>query len=325
MVPGLQYQLMVFIHKIQRRRKMRVQKQKNIVKGFQVVENQCIWMKAGIVNFKLCDNVYDCRTCPFDKAMQKKMKANRHLDHQGDGSELAKILKTVYKWYPRPCRHVLTGRVIEKTCIMNYECYHCAYDQMLDEQDLRGLHKKTDISLASGYCLADGYYYHKGHTWARFEHGGRVTIGFDDFIVKLFGAPSEILMPPIGTTLKKDHAGLTFSRADKKATAISPITGSVLAINSKAVEHPEIVHEDPYHEGWLYVLEPNMPKRNHKELFFGKESLEWTDRESQRLLRLIGPEYKNLAATGGEPIDDIYRNFPEIQWETLVKEFLGTQ
>ena len=58
---------------------------------------------------------------------------------------------------------------------------------------------------------------------------------------------AKISMPPIGTTLKKDHAGLTFSRADKETTAVSPITGSVLAINCKAQEHPEIVHEDPYH------------------------------------------------------------------------------
>ncbi len=202
---------------------MKSQKQKNTVKGFQVVENQCIWMKAGIVNFKLCDNVYDCRTCPFDKAMQKSINANRHPHYQEDGSELANILKTIYKWYPRPCRHVLTGRVKEeKACILNYECYHCAYDQMLDEQDLIGPNKKPTFSLASGYCLADGYYYHNKHTWARFGHGGRVTIGFDDFMVKLFGSPSKISIPPIGSTLKKDHAGLTFSPSDKKATAVFP-------------------------------------------------------------------------------------------------------
>lgn len=305
---------------------MRSTKHKNIVKGFQVVENECIWMKADIVNFKLCDNVYDCRTCPFDKAMQKKMKANRQLVYQGDGTELAKILKTIYRWYPRPCRHVLTGRVDEpKACILDYECYHCDYDQMLDEQDLNGLSKKPAFSLASGYCLADGYYYHTGHTWARFGHGGRVTIGFDDFMVKLFGTPSKISIPPIGTTLKKDHAELTFSRANKKATAVSPVTGAVLAVNSKAQEHPEIIHEDPYHEGWLCVLDPDMPKRNHKGLLFGKESLKWTDRESQRLLRLIGPEYQDLAATGGEPVEDVYRSFPEIGWELLVNEFLRTE
>lgn len=302
---------------------MRSQKQEHAVKGFQVVENQCIWMKAGIVNFKLCDNVYDCRTCPFDKAMQKKMEAARHLDSRRDGSPLAKKLKAIYKWYPRPCRHVLTGRVDEpKACILDYECYHCAYDQMLDEEDLSGFSKKPDFSMASGYRLARGYYYHMGHTWARFGHGGRVTVGFDDFLIKLFGTPSKISIPSIGTGLKKDHAAVTFSRSEKKAAALSPVTGVVLAVNIKAQEQPEIVHEDPYHEGWLCVLEPDMPRRNHKGLFYGKESLEWTDRESQRLLHLIGPEYKDLAATGGEPVDDVYRSFPEIGWESLVKEFL---
>jgi glycine cleavage system H lipoate-binding protein len=304
---------------------MRFQKQEHAVKGFQVVENQCIWMKAGIVQFKLCDNVYDCRTCPFDKAMQKKMEAARHLDSRRDGSPLAKKLKTIYKWYPRPCRHVLTGRVDEpKACILDYECYHCAYDQILDEEDLSGFSKKPDFSMASGYRLARGYYYHMGHTWARFGHGGRITVGFDDFLVKLFGTPSKISIPFIGTVLKKDHAGVTFSRSDKKAAALSPVTGVVLAVNTKAQEQPEIVHEDPYHEGWLCVLEPDMPRRNHKGLFYGKESLAWTDRESQRLLHLIGPEYKDLAATGGEPLDDVYRSFPEIGWESLVKEFLRT-
>ena len=33
---------------------------KKRVMGFQVVEDECIWMKAGIVNFRLCDNAYNC-------------------------------------------------------------------------------------------------------------------------------------------------------------------------------------------------------------------------------------------------------------------------
>jgi glycine cleavage system H lipoate-binding protein len=273
----------------------------------------------------MCDNVYDCRTCPFDKAMQKKMTAIRHLESRGDSTALAEKLRTIYKWHPRPCRHVLTGRVDgPRTCVLNYECYHCDYDQMLDEEDLNGFSKKPAFSLAAGYRLARGYYYHKGHTWARFGHGGRVTVGFDEFLVKLFGIPSTISIPPIGTGMKKDHAAVSFSRRDKSATALSPVTGTVLAVNTKAQAHPEIVHQDPYHDGWLCILEPNMPKRNHKGLFYEKESLEWTDGESQRLLSLIGPEYMDLAATGGEPIDDVYGSFPEIGWETLAEKFLGT-
>ena len=49
-------------------------KEKFRVKGFQVLENECIWMKAGIVNFRLCDMAYDCFECKFDKGMTAVMK-----------------------------------------------------------------------------------------------------------------------------------------------------------------------------------------------------------------------------------------------------------
>ena len=301
-------------------------KKKNMVKGFQVVEDECIWMKAGIVPFRMCDNVYDCRTCPFDKAMQKIFQPGQHTDSQKDGARWTPHLQNMYKWINNPCRHMLTGRIDgPRECIMNYECYHCDFDQQLDEEDMSLLGSKPACSKASGYLLADGYYYHMGHTWARFAHGGRIRIGFDDFMVKLFGTLSEIIFPPLGSTLKKDQAGLLFSRADREAAAFSPITGTVLAVNDKARKNPGIVHEDPYHEGWLCILEPNMPKQNIKGLFYGKDSLEWTDRESQKLLHLIEPEYQRLAATGGEPVDDVYGRFPQVGWDVLAKTFLRTE
>ena len=293
--------------------------QNNIVKGFQVIEDECIWSKAGIIQSGLCDNVYDCRTCPFDRAMQKTVNA----DSKKIGSGWANNMKSIYDWTNIPCRHVLTGRIsAHKVCVNNYECNHCAYDQMLDDEDMDFRDEKTACLKASGYLLAEEYYYHKGHTWARFEHGGRVKIGFDDFMVKLFGSPSNITLPALGAKLKKDQAGFAFSRSSNKATVCSPVTGTVLAINNRVKEHPGIVHDDPYNEGWLCIVEPKMPKLNLKGLYYGKDSLEWTDRESQKLLQLIGPDYQNMAAAGGEPVDDIYASFPEIGWHSLVKTFL---
>ena len=34
--------------------------------------NPCIWMQAGVVKIKNCDNYYDCTTCKYDAAMQTK-------------------------------------------------------------------------------------------------------------------------------------------------------------------------------------------------------------------------------------------------------------
>ncbi len=38
--------------------------------GSDTGENECVWMKARVVNFKLCDKAYDCDDCAFDKAMR---------------------------------------------------------------------------------------------------------------------------------------------------------------------------------------------------------------------------------------------------------------
>ena len=173
--------------------------------------------------------------------------------------------------------------------------------------------------------MAEGYYYHAGHTWARFEHGGRVRVGFDDFVVKLFGAFGGLELPPLGASLKQNQVGWAFRRNDHRAAVLAPVTGTVLAVNHKAKDHPEIAHDDPYLEGWLFILEPEFPKRNLKGLYFEKESFNWMEHETQRLMGLMGPQYEQLVATGGEAIDDILGKFPDIGWENLVKTFLGTK
>ena len=302
------------------------EKKKKVVEGFQVVEEECIWMKAGIVNFRLCDNTYDCYNCPFDRGMRKAMDLEPSTKAEERQPAWAQYLKKRYHGASRPCRHALTGRVdAPKICTLNYECYHCPYDQMLDDFDLVPTPETPSYQVASGYRMAQGYYYHMGHSWARFEHGGRVRVGFDDFLVKVFGAPQNLDPPPLGTILKQDEMGWIFGRNGHKAAVLSPVTGTVLAVNHKAREHPEITHHDPYQEGWLFILEPDLPKMNLKRLYFGEESFQWMEHETEELMSLMGPEYEALAATGGEPINDLFGHLPHLEWDRLAKTFLRTE
>jgi glycine cleavage system H lipoate-binding protein len=301
-------------------------KEKKRIQGFQVLEEECIWMKAGVVNFRLCDNSYDCYNCPFDRGMRNTMNLESPHETKEEQPGWVQYLQQRYHGASRPCRHALTGRVdAPKICTLNYECYHCAYDQMLDEEDFSQITNKPNYSLVSGFRMADGYYYHMGHSWARFEHGGRIRIGFDDFLVKLFGAIQEVNLPPLGATLKQDEVGWTFHRNGNKAAVLSPVTGTVLAANHRALEHPEITNQDPYQAGWLFILEPDLPKRNLKRLYFEKESFQWMEQESQKLMGIMGPEYEQLASTGGEVINDVYGNFQELGWDRLVRTFLRTE
>lgn len=300
-------------------------KRKKRVMGFQVLEDECIWMKAGVVNFRQCDNDFDCSTCPFDKGMRKAIGIGEQEQTDAAAPRWVEYLQKTYQGHSRPCRHTLTGRIeAPKICTQNYECYHCPYDQMLDDMDLAADTGHPGYRLASGYRIADGYYYHMGHSWARFEHGGRVRIGFDDFLVKVFGAMNALTLPPLGEELKQHRVAWTFERDRQKAAVLSPVTGTVLAVNHKAREHPEITHEDPYQQGWLFIVEPDMPKRNLRGLYYGKDSFDWMEKEGQRLMGLMGPDYEQLAATGAEVVGDLYGSFPEIGWDNLVREFLRT-
>jgi glycine cleavage system H lipoate-binding protein len=196
---------------------------------------------------------------------------------------------------------------------------------MLDEEDYFQLTDTPSYRTVSGYRMANGYYYHMGHSWVRFEHGGRVRVGFDDFLVKLFGTMDELQLPPLGAILKQDQVGWTFGRNDHKASVLSPVTGTVLATNHRTKEQPEITNHDPYQAGWLFVLEPEMPKRNLKRLYFDKESFQWMEQETQNLMSLMGPENEHLVSTGGEAVNDLFGLFPELGWDQLVARFLRTE
>ena len=143
-------------------------------------------MQAGVINYRICDNAYDCHTCGFNAAMRKAMEIAPELDSEDVAPRWVEHLIQRYDGANRPCRHVLTGRIeAPKICPHNYECHHCEFDQMLDEMDMVNDVDAPRTVVVSGFNLAVGYYYHMGHSWVRFEHGGNVRVGFDDFLCRL--------------------------------------------------------------------------------------------------------------------------------------------
>ena len=54
---------------------------------------QCVWMQAGVVGYKLCDREFDCDHCPFDAALHGRDMQGGPQAHVGptmrDGGALA--------------------------------------------------------------------------------------------------------------------------------------------------------------------------------------------------------------------------------------------
>ncbi len=292
---------------------------------FDMTSNQCVWAKAGVIKPVMCINAFDCISCPLDKKIQKDLAEGKMKDVHGRPAVSWQHPKHWLKLSPnqRKCRHMLTGRVAYKTCARGFECSTCPYDQMLEESTLAQPASEPRVDLAGGFRLPHDYYFHRGHTWARVEYGGRVRIGLDDFALKLVGPVDEFKLPKLGQKVKQSQPDTELRRETNYAPGLSPVDGTVVATNPKVLERGDTANSAPYSGGWLMVIQPEKLKNNLKNLLFDDEGTAWMEEEASRLSALVSGETGYpLASTGGEVVSDIYGAVPELGWDRLVDEFL---
>ena len=96
-------------------------------------------------------------------------------------------------------------------------------------------------------------HYTKDHEWIRVE-GDAAFVGITDHAQKELG---DIVYVDIDT-LDQDvaqHAVFGTVEAVKTVSDLfSPITGTVLEVNTKLADAPETVNSDPYGDGWMVKI-----------------------------------------------------------------------
>ena len=111
-----------------------------VVEGEPIAEEvrpkECLWMKMGIVSYRICTRNYDCLTCEFDQMMQEKIAS-------GETPELDHALER-FKELPgsqRLCRYALRGDVSHRICSRLFKCATCEFGQMMEDATQQKLAK----------------------------------------------------------------------------------------------------------------------------------------------------------------------------------------
>ena len=103
--------------------------------------------------------------------------------------------------------------------------------------------------------------YSREHEWIKVEEGTRGLVGITHFAQEQLGDVVYLDLPPVGTRLEQ-FAKLGEVESVKAVSEIySPISGEVMEINQEAVDHPEVVNEDPYGKGWFLRVEFDDPSQ----------------------------------------------------------------
>ena len=281
------------------------------------IANPCIWMQTGAVEFKNCNNFFDCTTCKYDLGMRKKVENGRQTSWQDAMRRMPSL--------DRVCRHTLTGRIAKRACAYDYECSKCDFDQFFEDVwTAKTGSVPYEMQEVKGFEVPMGYYFHNGHTWARIESGGYIRIGMDDFALKLLGRADALDLPLMGKELDQDTAGWGLKRKENLADVLSPVDGVIMEVNSELRERPGLANEKPYEDGWLFMVRTPDVKGTIKKLMGDTDSLDWMNGEVGKLENMVEEVAGPLAADGGYLADDIFGNLPGLGWSNLTKAFLKT-
>lgn len=100
--------------------------------------------------------------------------------------------------------------------------------------------------------------YHKEHEWIRLN-GAQATIGISQFAQDALGDIVFLDLPKVGAVVKVGQQIGEVESTKTTSTLYTPVSGTVVKINSDLQDHPEIVNSDPYGKGWIAVIDLTAP------------------------------------------------------------------
>jgi glycine cleavage system H lipoate-binding protein len=172
--------------------------------------------------------------------------------------------------------------------------------------------------------LPSRLFFHPGHAWARVDGPDTVTVGIDDFARKLLGPLAALGLPGPGQTVTQGERAWSLVVDSTPIDMLSPIDGTVVAVNDAAQASPDLVSQDPYDRGWLLKVRSPRLAANLKHLISGSLIWAWMDDFTCALRLQAGLDTAPACQDGGAPVDGLARALDRDGWDRIARQFLLT-
>ena len=96
----------------------------------------------------------------------------------------------------------------------------------------------------------------KSHEWARIEDNGHVTVGISDHAQGQLGDLVYVELPDVGDDVQQGHAAAVVESVKAASDVYSPVSGRIVAVNEALNDRPELINEDAFGDGWIFVVQP---------------------------------------------------------------------
>ena len=96
------------------------------------------------------------------------------------------------------------------------------------------------------------------HEWVR-EENGTVRVGISDNAQEQLGDLVFVEVPEVGAAFSAGDPCAIVESVKAASDIYYPVSGEVVEVNEILDGSPETINDDPYGEGWLFVLNPTEP------------------------------------------------------------------
>ncbi len=106
--------------------------------------------------------------------------------------------------------------------------------------------------------IVDGLLYTETDEWVRVENG-KARIGITDYAQKMLKDIVGVELPEKGSRVKRGDSVAILESVKTVAEVYSPVTGTIVEVNERLLEEPELLNKDPYGDGWIFAVELSDP------------------------------------------------------------------
>ena len=96
--------------------------------------------------------------------------------------------------------------------------------------------------------------YANSHEWAREEGNDVVTIGISDFAQEKLGDVVFVELPEEGSEISAGDPVAVVESVKAASDIYTPVSGTIVEVNSSLEDAPEQVNEDSYENGWFFKV-----------------------------------------------------------------------
>jgi glycine cleavage system H protein len=114
--------------------------------------------------------------------------------------------------------------------------------------------RKYHVSITMAHDVRDDLKYTRTHEWVKLT-GTKAKIGITDHAQEELTDIVFVELPTIGKEVKKGEELCVVESVKSVSEVYAPMSGKVVAVNTKLDDSPEIINNSPYDDGWLVELE----------------------------------------------------------------------